>query len=151
MNSMKSAFENASVVNSSTSVSVNNKEAVVQNTITLTVEELDARIAAAITASKASVATPVAPIIRQVKGTEDRGGVKAIRWMQKTFNSGVDITATKVVAPVETYLEDSLIPDMLTVVAAGSVQVATRAAKVTGFFTRVAEKAAAKSLALTAQ
>jgi len=90
-----------------------NKEAVVNNVITLTVEELDARIAAAIAASQTAVATQPAPVIRQVKPAEDRGAVKAIRFLQRGFNSSVDVTTTKVIAPVAIYVEDSLVPDAL--------------------------------------
>ena len=57
----------------------------------------------------------------------------------------------KFVVPMNLWVVDKAAPQALAVVAAGSVQVATRSATVTGFFTRVAEKAAAKSLALTAQ
>ena len=76
---------------------------------------------------------------------------RLISWLDKKSTAILTTTRDKVVVPAHVYVADKAIPDSLAVVAAGSVVVASGIAKVSGYFTRLAEKSAAKSLALRVQ
>ena len=101
-----------------------------------------------------AVPAPAVPVIvgpRQATKPEACAAHKFLSVLDQGLSKVIVGTRDHVVVPMNLWVVDKAAPQALAVVAAGSVQVATRAAKVTGFFTRVAEKAAAKSLALTAQ
>ena len=145
----------------SASTSDNNKETLVN----ITEAQLQAllkqaaaeAIAEAFTHVQTTVTAVPVPAVRVIVGSrqatepEACAAHKFLSILDQGLSKVIVGTRDKVVVPMNLWVVDKAAPQALAVVAAGSVQVATRAAKVTGFFTRVAEKAAAKSLALTAQ
>ena len=102
-----------------------------------------------ILAAQPASVTPVQAGPRQATKPEACAAHKFLSVLAQGLSKVIVGTRDKVVVPANIYLVDKAIPDTLAVVAAGSVAVASGAANVTGFFTRLAEKAAAKSLALT--
>ena len=171
MDSMTNAFAAANLVVNPTVINKEKMPAKTKKnkpvppaTVTITQESLTAMIQAATQAAieglmaqaQAStvVAVPVAEPVagpRQATKPETLVTHRLISWLDKKSSAILTTTRDKVIVPAHVYVADKAIPDTLAVVAAGSVVVASGAAKVTGFFTRVAEQAAAKSLALRVQ
>ena len=142
----------------SASTSDNNKEILVN----LTQDQLQALLKQAAAEAVAEAIThvqttatagtaPAVPVIvgpRQATTPETLVTHRVISWLDKKSTAILTTTRDKVVVPANIYVADRAIPDTLAVVAAGSVVVASGIAKVSGYFARLAENAAAKSLAL---
>jgi hypothetical protein len=133
-------------------------------TVTITKESLTAMIQAATQAAVEGLmaqaqASTVGAVPAAVSAVGPRKATKPEACAAHKLLSVLDQSLSKVivgtrdyiVVPMNVWAVDHAAPRGLAVVAAGSVVVASGAAKVTGFFTRLAEKAAAKSLALTVQ
>jgi hypothetical protein len=101
-----------------------------------------------------AVPAPAAPVIvgpRQATLPETLVTHRLITWLDKKSTAILTTTRDKVLVPAHVYVADKAIPDTLAVVAAGSFKVALGMDKVTSYFTRLAERSAAKSLARRVQ
>ena len=132
-----------------------------ENIVNLTQDQLQAMlkqaaaeaVAEAFTHVQTTVTVVPAPAVpavgsRQATTPETLLTHRLISWLDKTSTAILTTTRDKVVVPANIYVADKAIPDTLAVVAAGSFKVALGTNKVTSYFTRLAEKSAAKSLAL---
>ena len=157
MNSMAAALVNARVIDvastpitgkkqkkmrkSATPVAAAAAFTAVVNGITLSAPSQDELISAVtmLTGSAAPTAPVAAPVV--TKKAEDRLGHRAFSWLDKTSSSILTFTRDSVVAPTEAYVEDNLVPDILT-------HVSTGAAKAEGWFATLKTSAKAKAEAM---
>jgi len=146
--------QNSASTSDNKEILVNITEAQLQAVLKQAAAEAIAEAFTHVQTTVAAVPAPAVPVIvgpRQATKPETFVTHRLISWLDKKSTAILTTTRDKVIVPAHVYVADKAIPDTLAVVAAGSVVVASGAAKVTGFFTRVAEQAAAKSLALRVQ
>ena len=74
---------------------------------------------------------------------------KVLSLLNRGASSVIIATRDRIAVPANIYLTDQAAPQALALAATGAAVVASGAAKATGFFTRLAEKAAAKSHSMT--
>ena len=169
MNTMEAAFANV-VVNPAVSnkeeepVKTKKNKPVAPATVTVTQESLTAMIQAATQAAieglmaqaQAStvVAVPAAEPVtgpRQATKPEACAAHKFLSVLDQGLSKVIVGTRDHVIVPMNIWAVDKAAPQGLAVVAAGSIIAASGAKKVSGYFARLAESAAAKSLALRVQ
>lgn len=144
----------ASMSDNNKEISVNITEAQLQAMLTQAAAEAIAEASKHIQTTVIAVPAPAVPDIvgpRQATTPETLVTHRIMSWLDKKSTAILTTTRDKVVVPANIYVTDKAIPDTLAVVAAGSFKVALGINKVTNYFTRLAEKSAAKSLALRVQ
>ena len=130
---------------------VNITEAQLEAMLTQAAAEAIAEAFTNVQTTVTAVPAPAVKVIvgpRQATTPETLVTHRLISWLDKTSTAILTTTRDKVVVPAHVYVADKAIPDILAVVAAGSFKVALRMDKATSYFARLAEKSAAKSLAL---
>ena len=121
--------------------------AMIQSATQAAVEGILAQLQASPTGTIAGASSVAEP--RQATNPEACTAHKVLSLLNRGASSVIIATRDRVAVPANIYLMDQAAPQALALAATGAAVVASGAAKATGFFTRLAEKSAAKGLTLT--
>jgi hypothetical protein len=160
MNSMKSAFVTAGITQDENNrpadpaaVPVAAATPTCESTLTFTASQLKAILAEAAAQAVESQGTTPAPAggsttaePRHTANPEASATYQFLTRLDQAISRMILGTRDHVVVPANLYLADKATPQVLAVLAAGCLVAASSAGKVNGYFTRLAQHAAAKSL-----